>query len=342
MIANPARKPTRRVPGGPARRRLGAAGQLRRVRRPAAVRDRRRSPGTRSSGPDYGRELAQRRRSSARPPAGRAARRAGRAARRGSRPRARPRRRRRGESPTWNASLGLAPRAARARRGTRAGSGFAAPTTADDTAPSSSGASPARSSPSGSETSQLLATTSRTPRARSSRSARRRVRERAEAQRGEHRLARRRVVEPVERERLAHLLRAAVAQLARAASHVAALDVVREVVADLRANAAARALLADVDAACAARARRAARGAGGSSSTSVPSASSEHRLDGAHEIHSQVANCAVNRPSPTAERRRDRARRSRAPRVTTASHMNSGNSTARKRGSDISGCGATG
>ena len=52
-----------------------------------------------------------------------------------------------------------------------AGSGFGAPTSAEDTAPSSSGASPVRSSCSCSETSQFEAATSRTPAARSARSA---------------------------------------------------------------------------------------------------------------------------------------------------------------------------
>src|SRR5215208_6942291 len=73
------------------------------------------------------------------------------------------------ESPTWNASPASHPACSRAARNT-AGSGFAAPTTAEETAPSRYGASPARSSPSGSDASQLLAATARTPRSLSVRS----------------------------------------------------------------------------------------------------------------------------------------------------------------------------
>ena len=63
------------------------------------------------------------------------------------------------ESPTWSASSGSAPASSRARLN-GAGSGLAAPTTAEDTTPSTRSSRPGGRSHSGSEQSQLLTTIS--------------------------------------------------------------------------------------------------------------------------------------------------------------------------------------
>ena len=64
---------------------------------------------------------------------------------------------------------------------------------------------------------------------------------------------------------------------------------------------------------------------------------------GPHANQCQVANTALTIARPAAEGARTAARRIRPPSAIHApSHMNSGNSTARNRGSDMSGCGPTG
>ena len=131
-------------------------------------------------------QLGERARSPARPPA-RPACRHGRRARPAARPRARPRRRRRASRrraappPAWRPASSSA-------WAKIAPSGLACPSSADATAPSTSGRSPVSSSRSCSETSQLETTTSRRPRARSSRSAGSGVGVGAEVQRGQQRV----------------------------------------------------------------------------------------------------------------------------------------------------------
>ena len=110
---------------------------------------------------------------------------------------------------------------------------------------------------------------------------------------------------------------------------------VREVVADLRGERGGGALLADVDAG--ALLDLLAQGGRGRLELDQRAEHVEqHRPDRAHAIHSHAANCVVKRPSPTADAAVTGTVHPRSS-LTTASHMNSGNRTARKRGSDMSG-----
>ena len=70
-----------------------------------------------------------------------------------------------------------------------------------------------------------------------------------------------------------------------------------------------------------------------------------HRVeqDRGHATQCQVANCALKAISSAPPAPSTAARRARPPRAShQPAHMNSGKSTSSKRGSDISGCGATG
>src|SRR5262245_5064671 len=112
---------------------------------------------------------------------------------------------------------------------------------------------------------------------------------------------------------------------------------VSQVVADLGPDPGRRVLLGDLEALVGEQAAQPRRGR----------LELDERAEGVEEdghdqeIQCQVANCAVNRPSPTAEVAATRSviRRSSH---TRPSHMNIGNSTARTPGSDMSGCGVTG
>ena len=173
-------EPRERVPGGPARHGVDALGQLRQVGR--RVVDGGLHPQVR-----VGRGARGATGSPRRPPADR---RRARPAPAGCRPPALPPRPSPASRPRASASEASAPASSSARR-KGSGSGFAAPTTAEATTPSTSSSTPAGPSKSGSEQSQLLATTSRSPRLAQLAQGGRHVGERAELERSEHRPPRR-------------------------------------------------------------------------------------------------------------------------------------------------------
>ena len=204
-----------------------------------------------------------------------------------------------GESPTWNASPAVAARLPRAPHGTRPGRAWRRPR--PPTTPRRRGT--ARGRCARGPRAATRPSCSPRPRAparrfssRSSGSASGNARNRSAAS-----IASRAVAwsSPSSASAPAYLLRAAVAELLDR-RHVAALDVVGEVVADLRRERRARALLAHIDAGAALEllAQRGRR------RLELDQRAEHVEQDGphlAHEIHSHAANCVVNRPSPTAD-----------------------------------------
>ena len=147
-----------------------------------------------------------------------------------------------GESPACSAASGAAP-ASSSAWAKIAPSGLACPSSADATAPSTSAATPVSSSRSCSEKSQLETTTSRRPRARSSRSAGATSGIGAEVQRGQQRVdARRRRPAPAPSPRRSGRRRSC------QRGGVAALVQVRAVVRDLGPHRRGGGLLRDLDA----------------------------------------------------------------------------------------------
>ena len=201
-------------------------------------------------------------------------------------------------SPTWIASPAPTPASASAAAKSRA-SGLATPTSAEVTTPSSSSSSPVRSSTSCSETSQLLATTSAKPsragarappappgrrgsgccRAASARAPRASSAASGPQLAAEHR----RALEPQRGERAAS----------------AARDAVRAVVGHLGAQRPRRVGARHLDPVALAQQRERAAAAGGSSATSVPSASSRMARGGMRGDHRRGALHACLHRRPT-------------------------------------------
>src|SRR5918995_4937181 len=161
---------------------------------------------------------------------------------------------------------------------------------------------------------------------------------RAELKSAEHRPPRGGVIEAGHVQRAPHLLGAAVAE-ALEALRIRALEMVVEVVRDLRHEPRAGLLLAHSEARLAQEPRQPRR------RRLQPHERAERVEQDCpnprHAIQCQLAYWAVKRPRPTANPPATRSVERRSWH-TTASHMKIGNSTATKRGSDISGWGATG
>ena len=215
------------------------------------------------------------------------------------------------ESPTWRASPGSAPASSSARRNT-AGAGLAAPATADATAPSTQVDQARRREPSGSEQSQLLATTSRRPRSPEDAQRRGGVREGLELERGQHRAR----APPRGRAREPSACGSSSAQRSRRSSSAAAsraLQVMLEVVArsPRRSRAAARSS-ADIEPRSPRAARAAAAPAAGA--RRACRARRAGRRGGSRDRSARSRTAAVKRPRPTAERGRERGPSRGAPR----------------------------
>ena len=253
------------------------------------------------------------------------------------------------ESPACTASSGRPRRRARARARNIAPPGFASPTSADVSTSSTRSRSPVSSSTPCSETSQLLTTTSRAPAARSSRRTSGRPpgtgRKRSARSSAASSSSRGRAREPPSASRSTSVH--AVAQ-PREAVGVGGDVVVLAVVGHLGLAARAPRPLARGSDSSSAR-----RPYGSSSSTSVPSASrvtsagigaampmpaKRHR----HATQCQVAKIPEYTASPIALSASSTGPRRRPSSAHAATAMKSGNSTSRKRGSDMSGWGSTG
>ena len=226
-------------------------------------------------------------------PGGRPPRRA-RPGRRGCPRRARPRRRCRASRP--RAPPRPAPRRpARARAGRSRDRAWRRPSAAEVTTPSTSSSRPAR--PPASRQRAVPVAHDHEPAVRAAQRGERRrdVGEGGELERAEHRPRAVAWSRPGQLERLQHRPPRSGRAGRRHALAIGALEVVLEVVGDLGAERGGGALLGDLEA----RARRAARrsrGAGGCSSTSVPSAS--RSTAPAHAIQCQLANCAREQAQP--------------------------------------------
>ena len=326
-------EPDERVPGGHGGRRSAPAGSSGRARRRAGI-------GVSPSALRVGREALERaHRLDARR---RLARRAGPAPR-GSPRRARPRCRCRPCRRRAAASRGLDAGELERRARTPPGRAWPRPTTADDTAPSSSSPSPARSQPLRQRAVPVARHHQRAARARAAppARARRRGRARTRARRASP-AARPRARSARRRRRAPRASRAA--QSSRSASRPAGSPPrmwLREVVGDLGGEAALGRLQPDVDARTRARARRAGAAPGGSSAHQRPERVEQHRpLASRDEVPARELGHEQPEARPPS-RRRPASWRARSSH-TSASHMKIGNSTTRKRGSDISGCGPTG
>ena len=217
----------------------------------------------------------------------------------------------------------------------------------------------------GSERSQLLTTTTRAPGGAHRRQRRGGVGERREHQRAEHGRPHRGTLQPVDAERVVQHGRAVVAQRLQpglvAAAHVVARGSSRSPPRTRarrprrprrrrwRAPARPAAAAPAARAAPGSRARRTGRPGSPVTSHGVPAAVQEIDMDVDflaphpvfHAMKYQAAYWAVKRPRPSDDAAATRAVLPRSAH-TAPIHMKIGNSTTRKRGRLISGCGATG